>query len=213
VSETPGVPIAQPPLRCSDADRERVAAALSAHCADGRLTLDELAERIERTLAATTHDELATITADLPSSDAPAPTPVARAPRRTKHVTVAVMSEAKKKGRWRAGEHLVAVAVMGSVVLDLRSAELAGPSVTIACLALMGSVKIMVPPGIDVDFGGIGLMGSAQSKVDEEAILPGSPLVRVNSLAVMGDVSVVSARPKHRKKAVEASEQPALPDS
>jgi hypothetical protein len=121
------------------------------------------------------------------------------------------MSEARKKGRWRAGEHLVAVAVMGSVVLDLRRAELAGPAVTIACLALMGSVKIMVPPGIDVDFGGFGLMGSAQSKTDDDAILPGSPLVRVNALAVMGDVSVVSARPKRRKQAVAASEPPGLP--
>ena len=48
-----------PDIRASDADRERVAAALRRHAGEGRLTLDELGERLGETYAARTLGELA----------------------------------------------------------------------------------------------------------------------------------------------------------
>jgi hypothetical protein len=56
-----------PDLRASDADRERSVAALRHHAAEGRLTVDELEERIERAYASKTLRELAELHADLPS--------------------------------------------------------------------------------------------------------------------------------------------------
>ena len=53
-------------VRASDEDRERVVAALKEHCATGRLTIEELPERVERAYAATTLLELAELTYDLP---------------------------------------------------------------------------------------------------------------------------------------------------
>lgn len=47
--------------------------ALEGHTAAGRLTLDEYAERVDRTLAARTQGDLARITGDLPP-EPPAPT-------------------------------------------------------------------------------------------------------------------------------------------
>jgi len=52
--------------RASDAERERVVAALQRHFADGRLTSDEFSERLERVLSARTLGELYELTADLP---------------------------------------------------------------------------------------------------------------------------------------------------
>ena len=45
-------------LRCSDADRERVAELLRGHAAVGRLTVEELAERSERAYTATRRSTL-----------------------------------------------------------------------------------------------------------------------------------------------------------
>jgi hypothetical protein len=57
---------ASPPLRIGDTERDEVAAALREHYAQGRLTPEELNERLEATLAARTTDELARILDDLP---------------------------------------------------------------------------------------------------------------------------------------------------
>jgi hypothetical protein len=57
-------------LRASDADRERVVDALRRHHADGRITSEELDERIGAVWATKHVSALATITADLPDLDA-----------------------------------------------------------------------------------------------------------------------------------------------
>ena len=53
-------------LRASDADRERVARTLSDHGAAGRLTTDELEERLALALEARTMGDLEDLMADLP---------------------------------------------------------------------------------------------------------------------------------------------------
>jgi hypothetical protein len=58
-----------PNMRAADTDRDRVAAALREHCAQGRLTVEELEERLDATYAAKTFGELRQVTADLPEED------------------------------------------------------------------------------------------------------------------------------------------------
>ncbi|WP_233617813.1 DUF1707 SHOCT-like domain-containing protein [Actinomadura sp. WAC 06369] len=58
-----------PDMRASDADRDRVAASLREHCAVGRITVDELHERLEDVYSARTLGRLDEITADLPEED------------------------------------------------------------------------------------------------------------------------------------------------
>jgi RNA polymerase-interacting CarD/CdnL/TRCF family regulator len=53
-------------MRASDADRERIVAALERHTAAGRLSLAEFAERVDRALASRTQAELAAVVRDLP---------------------------------------------------------------------------------------------------------------------------------------------------
>jgi DNA-binding NarL/FixJ family response regulator len=57
---------ARPALRASDADRDRAVAALRRHFVDGRLSVDELSERVEHGYAASTLSELEALLADLP---------------------------------------------------------------------------------------------------------------------------------------------------
>jgi hypothetical protein len=66
-----GLPGAGSGLRASDGERERAAETLRRHHADGRLTTDELDERIERAYAARTLGELDQLFRDLPRLRAP----------------------------------------------------------------------------------------------------------------------------------------------
>ena len=58
-------------VRVGDADREAVAAQLREHFADGRLTLEELNERLDQTFAAKTKADLNTVMRDLPQAARP----------------------------------------------------------------------------------------------------------------------------------------------
>jgi Domain of unknown function (DUF1707) len=58
-------------VRVGDADREAVTAQLREHYADGRLTLEELNERLDQAFAAKTKADLNTVMRDLPQAPRP----------------------------------------------------------------------------------------------------------------------------------------------
>lgn len=190
-------------VRISDADRHQVAELLREAAAEGRLDVDELDERLEAAYAAKTYGDLVPITLDLPGGPDRVPevlrgsAPAAR-PSRSPVVgprhdsSYAVMSETKRSGAWTVPAEHAALAVMGSVVLDLRDAELTARETVITANAVMGSVEVYVDAWTAVVVDGFGIMGSFQegrSKVEAE-LEPGSPVVRVRGVALMGSVEV-----------------------
>jgi hypothetical protein len=70
MSETSRVPAEE---RVSDTERDRVISDLTRHCGDGRLTLDELEERVAEAYAAMTKAELAHVMRELPRAFVPVP--------------------------------------------------------------------------------------------------------------------------------------------
>jgi hypothetical protein len=64
-------------LRASDHERDAAARRLRDHCAEGRLSVDELDMRVEQVLRAQTIGELERLTRDLPGEPATAPRRIA----------------------------------------------------------------------------------------------------------------------------------------
>ncbi|MEQ0562923.1 DUF1707 domain-containing protein [Amycolatopsis sp. NEAU-NG30] len=60
-------------IRAADADRERVAQTVQTAGSEGRLTLEEVEQRLSRVYAAKFTDELAALTTDLPRPAPPRP--------------------------------------------------------------------------------------------------------------------------------------------
>jgi hypothetical protein len=183
-------------LRASDHDRERVAARLHAAAAEGRLSLDELGERLGVLYEARTYGELVPLTRDLPGpAGAPPPAgPLAPGPLRPgPGVSVAVMSGCERAGEWTVPERHTAVALMGGIELDLRTARFAAPEVQITCLAVMGGIAITVPHDMDVEATGFGFMGAFDGR--GAGVRPGAQRVRISGFALMGAVEVKRAKP------------------
>lgn len=105
---------------------------------------------------------------------------------------VAVMGSNKQRGRWRVADGASAIAFMGECELDLRTAEVPSEEVEISACAVMGSVKLIVPEGVEVEMSGLAFMGSKESTVAAVRLLPGAPLIRVRAYAVCGEVKVES---------------------
>jgi hypothetical protein len=181
-------------MRISDADRHNVAEVLRQAAGEGRIDLAELDERLEATYAAKTYADLVPITADLPATRAatqPAPAAPPR-PLAGYDRSLAVMSETKRSGPWRIGHEHTALAVMGSVTLDLREVTFPGPETHLAAYAVMGEVKIVVAPHTVVRLEGIPVMGEFKEQRGRSDALatPSSPVLRVTGLALMGSVTV-----------------------
>ena len=77
----------RPALRASDGDRDRAAAEIREHYAQGRLRPDEMAERLERAYEAETTAELELLRADLPPLPAPPSKPRAELAERRRELS------------------------------------------------------------------------------------------------------------------------------
>jgi len=185
-------------LRISDNDRQKVADVLRDAAGEGRIDLEELDERLELTWGAKTYADLVPITADLhlPAHPQPAAAPVRRTPSGVPAVghnsSVAIMGETKRQGVWSVPEHHSAFALMGSVVIDLRQAQLSARETHINASTIMGEVKIIVPAHLNVVIDGTPIMGEfghGKDKVPAE-VGPDSPTIRVRGMAMMGSVTV-----------------------
>ncbi|MFG2096645.1 DUF1707 domain-containing protein [Streptomyces sp. NPDC048612] len=203
-----------PELRASDTDRERVAEILRDALTEGRLAMEEFDERLEAAYKARTYGELEPLTADLPAAaQAPAPLSLRKesgAPARWAErivsggqgssVGFSLMSGFQRKGRWTIGRRFTAACVMGGGEIDLREANFAGPEVVISCWVLMGGVNIVVPPGVEVDVRGLGIMGGFDAREDGTPGEPGAPRVVVTGLALMGGVGVERKLPRAERR-------------
>ena len=189
-------------LRASDADRDRIADILRDALAEGRLTAEEHAERVEGVLAAKTVGELEVFIRDLPAahqrraapSFAAAPNrPTAGAiPADPDDNVVAVFSSAVRKGRWLAGRRIHAYAIFGSVEIDLSEALFEYQQVVIKTVSVFGNVEIRVPENVSLRGTGGGVLGNFEVDTLDSAE-PDAPVVYVDGWAVLGNVE---ARPK-----------------
>ncbi|MFF3344925.1 DUF1707 domain-containing protein [Streptomyces sp. NPDC002779] len=199
-----------PELRASDADRERVAEVLRDALAEGRLDMGEFEERLDATYKARTYGELAPITRDLPVSPA---VNMVKGPlddgswsgriidgEGSSTWGVAVMSGFERKGRWTVPRRFTGFAFWGGGELDLREADFADREVVINCVAIMGGINVIVPPGVEVVVRGIGVMGGFDHREEGVPGDPGAPRVIVTGFAFWGGVGV-------ERKATKAERQ------
>jgi hypothetical protein len=174
-----------PTVRASDAEREQTVELLRSHVVEGRLTLEEFAQRLDTVYAARTRPELERVTHDLPES-APG-----TSRRRAKRFTGVAFGSVERRGRWRVPRFAGLAVLFGDADIDLRTAEIHGETVTINALLLFGNADFYVPKSVDVDLGGFTVFGHRREHGgDDVGQTPQTPLLRIRVYSLFGTSDV-----------------------
>lgn len=190
-------------------EREQAVQALCAHYAQDHLTTGELESRFDGVYKAASREQLQTVLTGLPAlrrtSIAPVPLyqvahDVTGAGARTGALSpnekrfLSVFAEVKKEGWWTPTPVILGRVVFGSMLLDLREAELPPEGITIDLDVLFGDCKVLLPPGIGADVDATAMMGSVTDK--SQRGLPNAPLIRVRGNVMFGEIIVKTMLPK-----------------
>lgn len=183
-------------LRASHEDRDRVVEVLRTAAGDGRLTAEELDQRLELALTARTYGELAVLVADLPGAQAaaiapPEPKDVLRIDR--------FGGNARREGPWVVPRRAEIRVTGGNVTLDFTAAAITLPSLRIDVAITGGNLTLITRPGIVVDTDGMAIAGGeVKVRGPHDAGAPVLLRVEVAGKIFGGNVVVRPPRPPRR---------------
>lgn len=176
------------PSRAADTDRIQVAQLLAYAAEQGRLQMQDYEDRLTKAYAATTYEELDELRADLPGAmlsprrgGKPNPAPST--------LLLALMSNFERRGRWNVPKKLTTFTFWGTGVVDLRYADFTSTDVEIHAISIMGAQNILLPPEVNVEIHGRGVMGGFDHTVPGQGT-PGAPTVKIHGFSLWGGVGI-----------------------
>lgn len=190
-------------MRAADSDRDQVAERLREAAAEGRIGLDELDERLERTYQARTYGDLIPITADLPDGQIAhtiGASPLAQQGGEALEIREK-MGTVSRRGQWLVPHKVIVSNPGGATHLDFREASFQSPRVEIEVHLSWGSADFVFPPGItaqlDLDTS---WMGHVTNKLDEVGGADGMPHVLITGECKGGHLRARYGRVRRRRK-------------
>jgi hypothetical protein len=183
-------------LRASHADRDQVVELLRVAAGDGRLSPEELDDRLELALTARTYAELAVLTTDLPATPGAAVAPpraVSATPKDLVRIHVHG-SSVRRDGSWVVPKELDVKVKGGSVTLDFTEAVITQPLLRITAEVRGGGFRLITRPGIVVDADDISLHGGSVTLPESPG--PGVPvLLRVEIAGSVHGAGITAGPP------------------
>ncbi|MEU0588052.1 DUF1707 domain-containing protein [Streptomyces sp. NPDC006132] len=178
-----------PEVRASHADRDRIVDVLRVAAGDGRLTMEELDERVEAALSARTVGELAVLTADLPEAVTQG------AVEADEVVRIEQEGSSTRRGdAWVVPRRLEVRSAWGEVTLDFTDAVITQDTLHIDLDMRGGALKLLTRPGVVVDTDAL-VTNYSKIKARPAAEAPVALRVRITGEISFGQVVV---RPPRR---------------
>lgn len=186
-------------LRASHEDRDRVIDVLRIAAGDGRLTAEELDERLEVAFSARTFGELAALTADLPASAQavfPAVISPPAAPKDVARIDCR-SGTTSRVGRWVVPRRLEVRVTSGTVTLDFTQAIVTYPALQLDADVRSGNLKIITRTGVSIDTENL-VVRSGTVKVQSPWEGPVTLLISVSGRVGSGNITARPPRPPRR---------------
>jgi hypothetical protein len=186
-----GPPEEAPAVRVSDADREIVVTRLQTAVAEGRIDLDEFAQRVDAAYTAATSADLQVLLADLPAPGAQQVEIVGQSmavvPISTVFGDIKISGAASVPAR--------ATTVFGDIRLDLRDLRTDADVVDLELGTVFGDVEVIVAEGVAAEIAGWTVFGDRKVELAALPRLAGTPRIRVRGRTVFGDLELRSLAP------------------
>lgn len=179
-------------FRASYEDRDRVVETLRLAAGDGRLSADELDQRIEKALTARTYGELAALTKDLPDAGGPAMVE----PKDMIRIEV-TSARTRRDGGWVVPKRMEVKVGSGSVKLDFTAAVITQATLRMDVEVSSGSLVLITKPGIVVDADDISVR-SGSVKVEPPGEAPTVLRIQLAGKVGSGRVKARPPRPPRR---------------
>jgi hypothetical protein len=158
----PGELVSRGEMRASHDDRDRVVELLRVSAGDGRISPEELDDRVGAALTARTYNELTALVADLPNAPGAAAAamsvPVAK-PREVVRIDCN-QGNADRVGRWVVPQRMEVRVKHGNVKLDFTQAEILSPTLQIDVEMRHSNLGLVTKPGIVVNTDDVTIHGS-----------------------------------------------------
>jgi len=172
-----------PELRASHGDRDRVVEVLRIAGGDGRLTSEELENRVERALVAQTQGELAALVSDLP----------AEAMTADDIVVEQRGGNWARVGQWTVPQHITVRTQMCRVTLDFTDAVITSRTLRIDADMEHGKLVIVGAPGIVIDTDHLNLTFSQVKRHSDDVVA--DPRLHIQLVGTLKHAKVVEQRP------------------
>jgi len=175
--------------RAADTDRIQIAQLLAYAAEQGRLQLKDYEERLSKAYAATTYEELDQLRADLQGCSTVNPRRGGTPNPAPSTLLLALVSGFERRGRWNVPRKLTTFTLWGNGVLDLRYADFTSTEVEIHAVSIMGMQNILLPPEVNVEIHGRGVMGGFDRAVVGQGT-PGAPTIHIHGFSLWGGVGI-----------------------
>jgi hypothetical protein len=188
--------------------REVAIQSLCRHFAEDRLDITEFEARLDLAHRASSAKDLDALLADLqaPAEVRPAAQDVPGRSHplldtvRDSRTLFAFMGGVERRGQWTPARKNLVIAIMGGAELDFREVEMPAGETEVYIICMMGGAEIIVPPELAVDASGIAIMGGFAHAAAPRRLEPGSAVLRINGLCIMGGVDIHVRHPGESAK-------------
>lgn len=189
-------------LRVGDRDRDRIAGVLRTAANEGRLTSDELAERLQGLPGTRTYGDLDELVADLPvpppsrevaiPGSPMGPTPAVTSGDQPLRLDAGLSSDGRS-GVWTLPRVIELYGTMGSIKMDCLEAVCPHPEVAVRVSGGAGTIVVIVPEGWAARVDEVRKSwGTIRCKVPEIAH-PGCPVLLFEGAMGMGTLVIRNA--------------------
>ena len=178
-------------IRLSDAEREHAAARLQRALSEGRITFDELEERLAAVYAARYAADLLPSFADLPpDGDTPPTSAILRAGDEPLVLSTG-SGTIRRSGAWPVPAYIRVQVGLGTAVLDFCDAAVSHAVVEVDVTTKGGDIKLLVPDGATADPDGVSTSwgGNVKSTLGRRPVR-GHPHFLLSGSVALGTVVV-----------------------